>query len=115
MAFGIAAVVLALMCDFPDFGWVLMAHFHTTCPYLVPVFLPRVQGQSIEDYYKSLGYKYNDGVVEKQDKFLNRMSGIMRLYAAIIVARRRNGVVIQHPFGLPNAWRWLAATLNFGN
>ncbi|XP_034941554.1 nucleoporin Gle1 [Chelonus insularis] len=113
MAFGIAAVIAALCCDFPDLLELLLAHFRTICPYIIPVFLPRIQDQSNEDYYKSLGYKYIDGNVEKHDKFLNRMSGIMRLYASIIVARLRKNGPQKHPHGLNNAWRWLAATLNF--
>ncbi|KAK0075919.1 hypothetical protein PV325_006171, partial [Microctonus aethiopoides] len=112
-AFGIAAVTLALMCDFPDFAELLKAHFYKTCPYLIPHFPSRFQGQSDEEYYKELGYKYIDGVVEKQTKFLTRISGIMRLYATIIVTNRRRGVACPHPLGLQIAWRWLAATINY--
>ncbi|XP_046621898.1 mRNA export factor Gle1 isoform X1 [Neodiprion virginianus] len=113
MAFSIAAVIVALWNDYPDFGELLLAYFYKTCPYLVPIFLPQQQGQSNEDYYKSLGYKYSeDGTVERQDKFLKRMSGLMRLYAALTVTRQRKLVTSSHPHGLQNAWRWLAAILN---
>ena len=38
--------------------------------------------------YRSLGYNYaSDGTIEKQDKYLKRMSGFMRLYAAIMVTQ----------------------------
>ncbi|XP_046745081.1 mRNA export factor Gle1 isoform X2 [Diprion similis] len=113
MAFSVAAVIVALWNDYPDFGELLLAYFYKTCPYLVPMFLPQQQGQSNEDYYKSLGYKYSeDGTVERQDKFLKRMSGLMRLYAALTVTRQRKLVTRPHPHGLQNAWRWLAAILN---
>ncbi|XP_015597415.1 nucleoporin GLE1 isoform X2 [Cephus cinctus] len=113
MAFPVAAVAVALWNEHPDFGELLMAHFHKTCPYTVPIFLPQQKGQSNEDYYRSLGYKYGeDGTVEKQDKYLKRMSGLIRLYASIIVTRQRRGVTKTHPHGLQNAWRWLAAILN---
>lgn len=116
MAFSVSAVAIALWKDFPDFGELLLAYFNETCPYLVPVFLPQQQGQSNEDYYRSLGYKYSDdGTIERQDKFLKRMSGLMRLYAALTVTKQRQGITNPHPYGIKNAWRWLAATLNIGN
>ena len=115
MAFAIASVVVALWNDNPDFGELLLANFRVTCPFIVPAFFPQREGQSNEDYYKSLGYKYSeDGTVEKQDKFLKRISGLVRLYASIIVTNQRQGVTQSHPHGLQNAWRWLAAMLNNG-
>ncbi|XP_076281180.1 gle1 RNA export mediator [Lasioglossum baleicum] len=113
MAFPIAAVIVAIWNDHPDFGDFLLSHFHDACPYIVPVFLPKMEGQSNEDYYKSMGYKYaEDGTVEKQDKFLKRMSGLMRLYASITITSQRKGVNKTNPHGLQYAWRWLAAVLN---
>lgn len=115
MAFPIAAIIVALWNDHSDFGDLLLSHFHTTCPYTVPVFLPKMVEQSNEDYYKSLGYKYTeDGTVEMHDKFLKRMSGLMRLYASITITSQRKGIVKGNPYGLQNAWRWLAAMLNIG-
>ncbi|XP_046389622.1 mRNA export factor GLE1 [Ischnura elegans] len=113
-AFAIAAVIVALWNEFPDFGMLLIAHFHKECPYLVPFYIPQREGQSDEEYYKALGYRYmDDGTVEKQDKFLKRMSGIMRLYAAIIVTKQmRQYQHNPHPHGVENGWRWMAATLN---
>lgn len=112
-AFPIAAVIVALWVDFPDFGNLLLAHFYRECPYLVPIFLPQFEGQSNEDYYKSLGYRYNEnGEVEKQDKFLKRMSGLMRLYAAILITNPRRHQKKPHPHGLGQGWRWLACLLN---
>ncbi|KAG7208900.1 hypothetical protein KM043_015081 [Ampulex compressa] len=113
MAFPIAAVTIALWNEHPDFGDLLLAHFYNVCPFTVPVFIPKTEGQSNEDYYRSMGYKYaDDGTVEKQDKFLKRMSGLMRLYASLTITTQRRGVNKGHPYGLQNAWRWLAAVLN---
>uniref|UniRef100_A0A1B6FDP1 mRNA export factor GLE1 n=1 Tax=Cuerna arida TaxID=1464854 RepID=A0A1B6FDP1_9HEMI len=115
-AFAIAAVIVALWVNFPQFGDLLLAHFHRECPYLIPIFIPQVEGQSNEDYYKMLGYQYtDDGKVESQDKFLRRMSGIMRLYAAILVTPLKRSHVAEgkkHPLSMQEGWRWLAATLN---
>nr|XP_012147579.1 PREDICTED: nucleoporin GLE1 [Megachile rotundata] len=113
MAFPIAAVVVALWNDHPDFGDLLLAHFHNICPFTVPIFMPKMVGQSSENYYKLMGYKYaEDGTVEKHDKYLKRMSGVMRLYASITITTQRRGIVKSNPHGLQSAWRWLAAILN---
>lgn len=110
-AFCYGAVIVALWNDFPDFGKLLLAHFYEDCPYLVPWYVPRSAAQTNEEYYKSQGYKYTDGVVEKQDKFLKRMTGIMRLYSAILVTKPKKGHAT-NPHGLAQGWRWLASILN---
>lgn len=51
-AFSIAAVLVSLWVDFPDFGQLTVACFQNSCPYLAPVFMPQVEGQSAEDYHK---------------------------------------------------------------
>ncbi|XP_012273249.1 nucleoporin GLE1 [Orussus abietinus] len=113
MAFPIAAVAVALWNDYPDFGVLLLAHFHKTSPYTIPIFPARYEGQSDENYSRSLGYRDSEnGDMETEDKYLKRMSGLMRLYVSIMVTRQRKGVTKDHPHGLRNAWRWLAATLN---
>lgn len=114
MAFPIAAIVVALWNDHSDFGELILAHLHEACPFTVPIFPLQEKGQSNEDYYKSLGCKYEDGICEKQEKYFKRMSGFMRLYASITVTRQRKGVTKTHPHGIQYAWRWLAAVLNIG-
>lgn len=59
---------------------------------------------------RELGYKYIDGVVEQQDKFLKRMTGLMRLYASLLVATPPRAS--QHPHGIQHAWMWLTSTMN---
>lgn len=47
-----------------------------------------------------LGYEIHDSKVEEQDHFLKRMSGMIRLYAAIIQLRwpygNKQGVRVRH-------------------
>jgi hypothetical protein len=66
--------------------------------------------------YRSLGYHYKkSGEVQKQDEFLRHMSGIMRLYAAILIANPcRHQQNKTHPHGLSQAWRWISCMLNMG-
>lgn len=67
-------------------------------------------------HFRILGYQYSDdGKVEPQDKFLKRMTGIMRLYSAIMVTKlKRSQANKPHPLGINEGWRWLAAMLNLG-
>lgn len=112
-AFPLAAVTVALWSQFPEFGKLLEAYFHRQCPYLVPMFLPQKEGQTDKDFYLSRGYIYNDeGVVEKQDKFLKRMSGIFTLRCAIWIARTPRFLNVPNPHGLRNGWQWLASFIN---
>jgi nucleoporin GLE1 len=109
-AFPIAAVITELWIEFPIFGRLVLAHFYRQCPYLVPYYAPQQEGQSNEDYYKSLGYRYSNGKVEQQPAYLKRMSGVVRLYAAILISLPRRNQ--PHPHGLEHAWRYLASLLN---
>lgn len=109
-AFPIAAVIAELWLEFPLFGRLVLAHFYRQCPYLVPYYVPQQEGQSDEDYYKSLGYRYTGGKVEQQPAYLKRMSGVVRLYAAVMISLPRRQQ--PHPHGLEQAWRYLASLLN---
>ena len=63
--------------------------------------------------FSALGYTYSGGEVEKQDKFLKRMSGLMHLYAAIVTSPAPQGAGVPHPHGLQHAWLWLARVINY--
>ncbi|KAG6457682.1 hypothetical protein O3G_MSEX010438 [Manduca sexta] len=112
-AFPLAAVTAALWSQFPEFGILLEANFHRSCPYLVPMLLPQKEGQTDKEFYMSRGYTYSeDGVVEKQDKFLRRMSGIFRLFCAIWIAKMPRFITVPNPHGLQHGWQWLASFVN---
>ncbi|CAG4988279.1 unnamed protein product [Parnassius apollo] len=112
-AFPLAAVAVTLWSQFPEFGMLLEANFHRQCPYLVPMLLPQKQGQSDKEFYVSRGYTYNEeGVVEKQDKFLKRMSGIFRLCCAIWITKTPKFLNSTNPHGLHRGWKWLASFIN---
>jgi nucleoporin GLE1 len=66
---------------------------------------------SLLSYFRSLGYRFTDGAVEKQDQYLKRVAGIGRLYFAILVTRP-NSEQSPHPHNLDNGWRWLTNFLN---
>ncbi|XP_077600411.1 mRNA export factor GLE1-like [Stigmatopora nigra] len=97
----------------PRLGKLLLGHLHKNCPYAVPHYPQMKHGTSVEDYQRTLGYRVTDAGVEDQDCFLKRMSGMIRLYAAIIQQRwpfdSKQGLPAH---GLSNGWRWLAQMLN---
>eukprot|EP00062_Callorhinchus_milii_P014879 gi/632964515/ref/XP_007898434.1/ PREDICTED: nucleoporin GLE1 [Callorhinchus milii] len=112
-AFPIAVVASGIWELHPKFGDLFLAHLHRKCPYAVPFFPGWKEGLPKEEYQRLLGYRVLDNGVEQQDNFLKRMSGMVRLYAAIIQMRwpygSKQGV---HPHGLNHGWRWLAQMLN---
>lgn len=61
--------------------------------------------------FRAQGYKFINGAVEKQDKFLKRMSGLMRLYAAVMVSSPPRSQST-HPYGIEHAWIWLTNIMN---
>ena len=63
--------------------------------------MPRLQGYKVSQ----------DGTAESEDIFLKRMSGVTRLYAAIIQTPPLSPGK-PHPHGLEHGWAWLARVLN---
>ncbi|XP_043576512.1 nucleoporin GLE1 isoform X2 [Chiloscyllium plagiosum] len=112
-AFPIAVVASGIWESHPKVGDLFLAHLHRKCPYAVPFFPSWKDGQQKEEYQRLLGYRVLDNGVEQQDNFLKRMSGMIRLYAAIILLRWPYGSKqAEHPHGLNHAWHWLAQMLN---
>ncbi|KAM4662875.1 mRNA export factor GLE1 [Discoglossus pictus] len=112
-AFPIAVVASGIWELHPRVGEIFLAHLYKKCPYALPFYPPFKEGTSLEEYQKLLGYLLVDSKVEQQDNFLKRMSGMIRLYAAIIQLRwpygNKQGA---HPHGLNHGWSWLAQVLN---
>ncbi|XP_060107185.1 mRNA export factor GLE1 [Heteronotia binoei] len=112
-AFPIAAVASGIWELHPKVGDLILAHLHKKCPYAVPFYPALKDGTPLEEYQKMLGYQVKDSKVEPQDNFLKRMSGMIRLYAAILQLRWPYGNSQgSHPHGLNHAWHCLAQILN---
>ncbi|XP_012876698.1 PREDICTED: nucleoporin GLE1 [Dipodomys ordii] len=86
-AFPIAVVASGIWELHPRVGNLILAHLHKKCPYSVPFYPAFKEGMALEDYQRMLGYQVKDSKMEQQDNFLKRMSGMIRLYAAIIQLR----------------------------
>ena len=112
-AFSFAAVALGIWAELPDVGQLILAHFYQACPYLVPYYVPRTPGQSVEDYFQLLGYDVNGKEIETEEKYLKKLSGIVRLYAAIVQSPMPAQLSsLAHPYGIHNGWTWLTRLLN---
>ncbi|XP_034728778.1 nucleoporin GLE1 [Etheostoma cragini] len=112
-AFPIAVVASGVWELHPRVGELILAHLHKKCPYAVPHYPPMKDGTPVEEYQRILGYRVDDSGVEGQDSFLKRMSGMIRLYAAMIQLRWPYGSKQgSAPHGLNHGWRWLAQMLN---
>lgn len=107
-AFEVASIITELWQMHPDFGLLLFARFKQKCPSLIPFNAAKTNEETDEEYYKSLGYNYTNGVVEKQDKYVKRMTGIIRLFSAIIVTETKSGKAL----GIGQAWMIIAGTVH---
>ena len=112
-AFPIAVVASGIWKLHPKVGGLILAHLHKKCPYSVPYYPAFKEGMDLEEYHQMLGYQVIDSKVEQQESFIKRMSGMIRLYAAIIQLQWPYGNRQEaHPHGLNHGWRWLAQILN---
>ncbi|XP_077140497.1 mRNA export factor GLE1 isoform X1 [Ranitomeya variabilis] len=112
-AFLIASVTLGLCERYPKLGELFLANLHKKCPYTVPYYPACKEGTPLEEYGSLMGYQVRDSKLELQGSFLKRMSGMIRLYAAIIQVRWPFGTNQgSHLFGLNQGWHWLAQMVN---
>lgn len=117
-AFPLAQMVIDLSVQQKNLIPILTHLIHRRCPYAVPRYIPRKDGQSEQDHRKAMGYLIIEDddnpsappTIEGEQNYIERMTGILSLYGAIIVAKPTIGV--PSPFGVENAWLWTASVLN---
>ncbi|KAJ0067732.1 hypothetical protein NL108_010063, partial [Boleophthalmus pectinirostris] len=113
-AFPIAAVASGIWEQHPIVGDLFLAHLHRKCPFSIPYSPRREDATSDVEHQRMMGYRVDESSgLETDDSFLKRMSGMIRLYAAIIQIRWPYGSKQgPAPHGLNHGWRWLAQMLN---
>jgi len=97
----------------PELMDVVIGQFYAICPYAVPLYPPRREGQSdIEYYVKELKYKCfdlnNPNTLETTEKYTNRMMGIVRLYFSFLILPDKNNQFTR----IREAWYWITRVLN---
>ena len=106
--YSFAQVMVALMIRFEEFSKILLAFFFEMCPYTVPFYPVRDANDNEVTYSVACGYSLKkDGTLEDEESFLNKMRGLIKLYAAIIQIYAPNS-----PLNLRDGWKWLASILN---
>ncbi|XP_075542400.1 gle1 RNA export mediator [Dermacentor variabilis] len=117
-AFPVAALAVGLWCRFPDLGDLLLGHFYMRCPALVPIFFSRSVAASKSEYLRLCGYKCTESSLESESQFLRRITGLVRLYAALLQTplppwhKPANGDRSRQPPGSERGWQWMALCLN---
>ena len=51
-AFPVAGVAVSLWVSFPELGELILAHFHSICPVLVPFYMPKKDGLSDSEHLR---------------------------------------------------------------
>lgn len=112
-AFPLAAVALGIWTQFPDVGKLIIGHFFIKCPYTVPFYIPKSKEISTIDFCKLVGYAVEGEEIESEDKYLKKLSGFIRLFAAIITSDVPPPLGNRtHPLGLYHGWIWLSSVMN---
>ncbi|KAL2919514.1 hypothetical protein HK105_201161 [Polyrhizophydium stewartii] len=108
MAFPLAIVCVLLFQKHAPFLDILMGRFMRKCPYIAPLYFRKMPGESMTDYQLKIGYKEKDeGVLETEIQYGERMCGILSLYAAIVQTKS-----VPNNYGISNGWTWIARILN---
>eukprot|EP01026_Neomeris_dumetosa_P037123 TRINITY_DN3006_c0_g1_i3.p2 TRINITY_DN3006_c0_g1~~TRINITY_DN3006_c0_g1_i3.p2 ORF type:complete len:591 (+),score=92.21 TRINITY_DN3006_c0_g1_i3:1496-3268(+) len=117
--FPLAEVAATLGVSYPDFLVILLALLREKCILTVPKAFAFVKGnigeESKIEYFLKMGYQMKkvlteNGWVEQlesSDEYIDRTMGYMRLIGALMQASNRD-----NRYGIENAWRWLARSLN---
>ncbi|KAL3339243.1 hypothetical protein AABB24_028068 [Solanum stoloniferum] len=90
---------------------ILIAELNKVCIYTVPKYIIYSEAafQTKEAYYKAIGYAEEDGKIESTDSYVDRLSGCMKLYGALVQTEVDG---CQNLHGLREGWAWIARFLN---
>lgn len=104
-------VIVLVTSQVPQVMDIILGEFHRACIYTVPkhIVYSEAAFESEEAYYKTIGYREEDGKIESLENYLRRLKSYMRLYAALIQTEIPG---VQNAHGLKEGWAWLARFLN---
>ncbi|KAJ2662914.1 hypothetical protein IWW48_001622 [Coemansia sp. RSA 1200] len=114
-AFPLAAATVLVIRRFPQLADMLLVRLVKKCPYVIPEYAGRKQGQSAEAYLRSIGYKEkDDDELETEGIYVERMAGMVALFAAIVQTTDVSGIAEaqKHPLSIHLGWTWLARMVN---
>ncbi|XP_006340115.1 protein GLE1 [Solanum tuberosum] len=90
---------------------ILITELNKVCIYTVPKYIIYSEAafQTKEAYYKAIRYAEEDGKIESTDSYVDRLSGCMKLYGALVQTEVDG---CQNLHGLREGWAWIARFLN---
>ncbi|XP_049391245.1 mRNA export factor GLE1-like isoform X2 [Solanum stenotomum] len=90
---------------------ILIAELNKVCIYTVPKYIIYSEAafQTKEAYYKAIRYAEEDGKIESTDSYVDRLSGCMKVYGALVQTEVDG---CQNLHGLRKGWAWIARFLN---
>lgn len=83
-AFPIAQLVVDLSIHQRVLTPVILHRMMTRCPYAVPRYVPKKEGQSDQAHKIAMGYLQAGNTIEGENAYMERMAGILSLYGAIV-------------------------------
>ena len=89
----------------------MLVEFHKACIFTVPKYIPysKIYFELENAYYKTVGYREDNGKIESTDNYLARMKAYVTLYAAII---QTDIPGVNNLHGVKDGWAWMAQFLN---
>ncbi|KAI4345292.1 hypothetical protein L6164_012428 [Bauhinia variegata] len=110
-AFASAYVIVLVASQVPHVMDFVLAEFHKVCIYTVPKHLVYKKSafETKEAYFRSIGYRENDGKIEDTEVYLTRLESYMKLYGALVQTEIPG---VENIHGLKEGWAWLARLLN---
>ncbi|KAH7515639.1 hypothetical protein FEM48_Zijuj10G0047900 [Ziziphus jujuba var. spinosa] len=110
-AFACAYVIVLVTSQIPLAMDLILAEFHKACIYTVPKHIVYSQSafESKDAYYKTIGFREDEGKIENIDDYLKRIEAYMKLYGALVQTEVGG---VQNLHGLKEGWAWLARFLN---
>ncbi|KAL5552755.1 hypothetical protein UlMin_040156, partial [Ulmus minor] len=110
-AFACAYVVVLVNSQVPRVMDLVLAELHKACIYTVPKHIAYSQSafELKETYYKTIGFREDQGKIESVDNYLKRVESCMKFYAALVQTEVPG---IQNTHGLKDGWAWFARFLN---
>lgn len=111
IAFALAHVIVLVTSQVPIAMDLVLAELHKSCIFTVPKYIPysKIAFESENAYYKTVGYREDNGKIESTDNYLARMKAYVTLYAAII---QTDIPGVNNLHGVKDGWSWMARFLN---
>ncbi|XP_022151744.1 protein GLE1 isoform X2 [Momordica charantia] len=109
--FACGHVIVLVTSQVPSAMVLLLAEFHRACIYTVPKHTGYSEAafESKVSYYKTIGFREDDGKMENIKDYLKRLEPYMKLYGALIQTEVAG---VRNLHGLEEGWAWLARFLN---